>query len=166
MFIKKKPETNRQKFDFEELDELYREVILAHYRNPQNRRQIEDADIRCEGFNPFCGDEVFIQLKLDEQEGVAEVGHQAQGCSICKASASMLTELLKGKTLEEAEALSRAFHRMMRGAPTSDEKANALGGLKAFQGVLKFPIRIQCALLPWAALESGLNEYRARIKDR
>lgn len=153
-----------QEFDFGELDELYREVILAHYRNPKNRRQIEHADIRCEGFNPFCGDEVVIHLKLDEQERVAEVGHQGQGCSISKASVSMLTEFLKGKTLREGEALSHVFHQMMRGASLSGEELEAMGELKAFQGVRKFPVRIKCALLAWAALEDSLREYHSRSK--
>lgn len=153
-----------QEFDFGELDELYREVIIDHYRNPRNRRQIEDADIRCEGSNPFCGDGVIIQLKLDDQGRVSDVAHQGQGCSVSQASASILTDMLKGKTPKEGEAISRSFHQMMLGSKLSDEAIKALGNLEAFQGVRKFPIRIKCALLAWDALESGLRKHHPKSK--
>ena len=154
-----------QESDFGELDELYREVILDHYRNPKNRHNLEAPDFQCEGFNPFCGDEVTIQVKLDGNGRVDAASHQGQGCSISQASASMLTDLMKGKTLEETQALSRTFREMMRGAHLSDEEMESLRDLEALQGVRKFPIRIKCALLAWAALEDGLEEYRTRGKS-
>ena len=154
-----------EQFDFSELDELYREVILDHYRKPRNRQPLSDPDIECQGFNPFCGDEVVIQMKLEGRDRVLEASHQGQGCSISQASASMLTDLLKGKTLEDGEKLSQAFRELMRGADLSGEELEAMGDLEALQGVRKFPIRIKCALLAWAALDDGLAEYRSKEKS-
>lgn len=153
-----------QEFDFGELDELYREVIIDHYRNPRNRRQMGDANIRCEESNPFCGDGVVIQLKLDDQGRVSDIAYQGQGCSISQASASIMTDMLKGKTPKEGEALSRSFHQMMWGTKLSDEAVKALGNLGAFQGVRKFPIRIKCALLAWDALEKGFKKHHPKSK--
>ena len=149
-------------FDFGELDDLYREVILDHYRSPRNRRTLDAVDIETRGFNPFCGDEVILQLKLDDAGAIHEISQGGQGCSISQASASILSDLLRGKTLEEGEKLSGAFREMMRGEELSDEQLDAMGDLEALQGVRKFPIRIKCALLPWAALDDGVAEYRAR----
>ena len=144
----------------QELDELYREVILDHYRNPRNPDPVADAQIRAEGFNPFCGDQVSLQIKLNSGGTIEGVGLQGKGCSISQASASMLTELLKGKTLDEAEAASDTFRRLMHGEPVDKADLEALGDLEALEGVRKFPIRIKCALLSWAALEEGVEEYR------
>ena len=149
-------------FDFGELDDLYREVILDHYRSPRNRRPLEKADIESRGFNPFCGDEVVLQLKIDDAGLIGEVSQGGHGCSISQASASILSDLLRGKTLEEGELLSGAFRGMMRGEELSNDQLDAMGDLEALQGVRKFPIRIKCALLPWAALDDGVAEYRAR----
>ena len=153
-----------QEFDFGELDELYQEVILDHYRSPKNRHQLQDPDIESKGFNPFCGDEVVILVKLDGDGRVREASYQGQGCSISQASASMLTALVKGKTLEEGERLSQSFRELMRGTQLSEQELEAMGDLEALQGVRKFPIRIKCALLPWAALDDGVEEYRSRAK--
>ena len=143
-----------------ELDELYREVILDHYRNPRNPDLVADAQIKAEGFNPFCGDQVSLQIKLNGNGIIESVGLQGGGCSISQASASMLTELLKGKTLDEAEAASASFRRLMHGDPVDRADLEALGNLEALAGVRKFPIRIKCALLSWAALEEGIEKYR------
>ena len=152
-------------FDFSELDDLYREVILDHYRSPRNRHTLDAPDIETHGFNPFCGDEVVLQLKLDDAGLISDVSQGGHGCSISQASASILSDLLRGKTLEEGEQLSRAFREMMRGDELSDEQLNAMGDLEALQGVRKFPIRIKCALLPWAALDDGVAEYCSRSAD-
>jgi nitrogen fixation NifU-like protein len=152
-------------FDFGELDDLYREVILDHYRSPRNRHTLESVDIEAHGFNPFCGDEVVLQLKLDEAGQIDKISQGGQGCSISQASASILSDLIRGKTLEEGEKLSGAFREMMRGQELSNEQLDAMGDLEALQGVRKFPIRIKCALLPWAALDDGVAEYRSRSSE-
>ena len=152
-------------FDFSELDDLYREVILDHYRSPRNRQTLDAPDIETHGFNPFCGDEVVLQLKLDNAGLIRDVSQGGHGCSISQASASILSDLLRGKTLEEGEQLSWAFREMMRGDELSGEQLDAMGDLEALQGVRKFPIRIKCALLPWAALDDGVAEYRSRSDD-
>jgi nitrogen fixation NifU-like protein len=149
-------------FDFGDLDDLYREVILDHYRSPRNRRSLESVDIETRGFNPFCGDEVVLQLKLDQTGLIDEISQGGHGCSISQASASILSDLVRGKTLEEGEKLSGAFREMMRGEELSNDQLDAMGDLEALQGVRKFPIRIKCALLPWAALDDGVAEYRTR----
>lgn len=149
-------------FDFSELDELYREIILDHYRKPRNKARLEKADISVEGFNPFCGDEVAFQVKLDGHNRVEQVGFQGQGCSISQASASMLTEQLKGKTLEEFQEIARLFIDMMHGKELTDQEMEKLGDLEVLQGVRKFPVRIKCALLGWSVMEEGLEKHLSK----
>ena len=146
----------------DDLDELYRELILDHYRSPRNTSSVPDAQINAEEHNPFCGDLVTLQIKVSGDGSVEEVGHQGQGCSISQASASMLTELIKGKSLDEAQALSDLFRRLMRGEQVEDSILETLGDLEALQGVRKFPIRIKCALLAWTTLEEGIEQYQAK----
>jgi len=147
---------------FDDLDDLYQEVILDHYRTPRNHRRLEKYDIHAKGFNPFCGDEVILEAKLDDQGRVSEVGFDGRGCSISLASASIMTESLKGKTLEEIDALTSLFKGMMRGEDISEESRKELEELKALEGVKKYPVRIKCALLPWAALRDGIEEYQSK----
>lgn len=136
------------------LDSLYQELILRHYRHPRNRGELEGATAVVSRFNPLCGDEITLQLRV--REGVVEAAKfVGQGCSISQASASMLTERLVGKPVVEAEALSRRFTEMLHG---SEEAARdpALGDLRALAGVARFPARVRCALLAWEALgEAG-----------
>ncbi|MEE8442745.1 MAG: SUF system NifU family Fe-S cluster assembly protein [Dehalococcoidia bacterium] len=146
----------------DELDDLYREVILDHYRKPRNRQLVENAEIQSEGNNPFCGDDVALQLKLNGSGTIQDIGFQGRGCSISQASVSMLTEAIKGKTLEEAEALNKTFRRLMRGEELDDADMEALGDLSALQGVCKFPVRIKCALLAWTTLEEGVEKHLER----
>ena len=155
---------DQYQFDFSELDELYREVILDHYRSPRNPTPIEAPDIDSEGFNPFCGDEVTVQLKLDSYGRVIQTSSRGQGCSISQASASMMADLLKGKSLKESEELRERFRAMMMGQELSEEDILEMGDLEALQGVRKFPVRIKCALLAWSALQDGIDEYRARSR--
>ena len=150
-----------QKFPFEEIDELYGDVILAHYRKSQDKVQIEQPDIEYDEYNPVCGDRVVLQLKLKDGR-IGEASFRGEGCSISQASASMMVDLLPGKTLEEAEELGEVFSRMMRGKPPSERELAGLGELEALQAVRKFPVRIKCALLVWVALEEGAEEYRAQ----
>ena len=152
-----------QKFPFDEIDDLYRKVILEHSRKARDVPHVQEPDIEYDEYNPICGDRVLLQLKLDG-DSIGEAGFQGEGCSITRASASMMVELLNGKTLEEAEELSRSVRAMMRGQ-ASQQELDSLGGLEALQAVRKFPVRIKCALLGWTALEIGIEEYRAR-QDR
>lgn len=137
------------------LDDLYREVILDHYSHPRNKGELPDPDIKVEGANPLCGDELSIYVKLDGGR-VADVRFVGRGCSISQASASMMTEQIKGKTIDEARALAGRFKAMMQGEPVSQDE---LGELMALQGVRKFPVRVKCASLSWVALEQGMDEF-------
>lgn len=139
------------------LDELYREVILDHYTHPRNKGTMDDPDIKVEGANPLCGDELSIYVKLAGGK-ISEVKFLGRGCSISQASASMMTAQIKGKTLEEAKELVDRFKAMMHGEPVGEEE---LGDLMALQGVRKFPVRIKCATLSWVALEQGMEEFEA-----
>lgn len=140
------------------LDDLYREVILDHYRNPRNKRALSPADIDLSHNNPLCGDEITVRVAV--RDGViADVAYQGQGCSISQASASMLTEQVRGKTLEEAERIVLAFRTMMAGKADPDE--DALGDLVALKGVVKYPVRIKCAVLAWDTLQEGVTKFRA-----
>ena len=145
-----------------ELDDLYREVILDHYRTRRNSQRLSDAQVESHGNNPFCGDEIFLQLQLNDDGTIQETGNQGQGCSISQASSSLMSDALKGRTLEEAEALRELFRRMLAGKKLSAAEIETLGELEALQGVRQFPVRIKCALLAWSVLEDGVKEYRGK----
>ena len=151
-----------QNTSYDELDDIYQEVILDHYRSPRNKAELADPDLSSRGFNPFCGDEVILSIQLSDDEKVQVVGFTGQGCSISQAAASILTELVKGKSLTEADALSQRFRQLMQGKEFSEDELDQMGDLEALQGVRKFPIRIKCALLAWATLDDGIEEYRAK----
>ena len=143
-----------------ELDDLYQDIILDHYRSPRHQGLLDDPDLRGEGFNPFCGDQVVLTLGLDDAGRIAEVGFEGQGCSISQASASMLTGQIEGKTLEEAEGLVRTFKGVMQGGEFTPEQQDDLGDVVALEGVKRFPIRIKCALLGWTTLQDAIAAYR------
>jgi nitrogen fixation NifU-like protein len=138
------------------LDDLYREVILDHYAHPRNRGRLDPSDVSVEGANPLCGDELSLYVRLRDGR-VEDARFEGRGCSISQASTSMMTEAIKGKTLEEVRALVAQFKGMMHGQEVADD----LGDLAALQGVRKFPVRIKCATLSWVALEQGLDEHAA-----
>ncbi len=138
------------------LDDLYREVILDHYAHPRNRGKLDPSDVSVEGSNPLCGDELSLFVRLRDGR-VDDVRFEGRGCSISQASTSMMTEVIKGKTLDEVRALVGKFKGMMRGETPGDD----LGDLLALAGVRKFPVRIKCATLSWVALEQGLDEHAA-----
>jgi nitrogen fixation NifU-like protein len=135
------------------LEELYKEVILDHYKNPRNKRDLPGAALSCSKNNPLCGDEITVLANLADGR-VAEVTFQGQGCSISQASASMMTEAVTGKSVEEAGELVGEFRSFMQGAtePGEDE----LGELVALKGVVKYPVRIKCAVLAWDVLQDAL----------
>ena len=143
----------------DQLDELYDEVILDHSRSPRKSRQLDDPDISGRAVNPFCGDEIDLELVLDGGR-VACVGLRSKGCAINRASGSLLAEALADKSLEEIKTLSEAFTELMRHGTNPDSALDDLGDLRALEGVRQFPVRIKCALLSWSALQDAMEEYR------
>ena len=141
-------------------DGLYGEAIMDHYRNPRHREPLDRADIVAHEFNPFCGDEVTLRVQLDSLGRVARVYSQSQGCSIIQASASMMAEIMEGKTAEELDELARLFRQFMQGRELEPGEAAQLKDLVALQVVRQYPVRIKCALLPWTALEEGLDKLK------
>ena len=138
----------------DELRDLYQEVILDHNKQPRNFRAIQDANRRAEGYNPLCGDHFHVYLKLAGDK-IDDLSFEGSGCAISKASGSMMTQSLKGKTKEEAEALFEKFHQMLTGRP-HDPVPEGLGKLAVFSGVCEFPSRVKCASLAWHTLRSAL----------
>jgi len=138
-----------------DLRELYQELILDHNRKPRNRRAMEDASGDAEGYNPLCGDRVHVFVKVEDGR-VTDVSFDGQGCAISTASASLMTQALKGKTLAEAHALFERFHAMLTGEAGADSEKE-LGKLAAFRGVCEFPMRVKCATLAWHTLEAALK---------
>lgn len=135
---------------------LYQEMILDHYRRPRNKGEIENPDETIVMKNPLCGDEITVQIRY-EGDAVADVGFSGRGCSISQASASMMTQLIKGKKRDEIEGLRSRFREMVMGDATAQED-KSLGSLRALGGVARFPARVKCALLAWNALEEGLKK--------
>jgi nitrogen fixation NifU-like protein len=138
-----------------DLDALYQEIILDHNRRPRNYGELPGADRSVAGRNPLCGDEMTLWVRL-EDDRIADARFVAQGCAVSKASASLMTAAVKGKTREEAGALYDRVHRLVTGRLGEDERAG-LGPLAALGGVAKFPIRVKCASLPWHALRKALD---------
>ncbi len=142
---------------FNNLDTLYRQVIMDHYKNPRNKGVLEDGSLTVNMNNPTCGDR--IQLTMNVENGiVTESKFDGEGCSISMSSASMMTQAIKGKKIEEALKLSQIFSDMMQGKEYDEDDSIDLGDIEALQGVAKFPARIKCATLAWKAMEKGLNE--------
>jgi nitrogen fixation NifU-like protein len=150
------------------LEDLYREIILDHYRTPRNRGELPTPPaVVAQGHNPLCGDEITVYLQVDDDR-VSDVKVAGQGCSISQSSASMMSQAIMGKSLPEVRALVRRFKSMMsiEDSPAGDDDAPAdadvqLGDLEALQGVVKFPVRIKCATLAWNTLLESLHEAAA-----
>lgn len=141
--------------DSAELSALYQEMILDHYRRPRNKGTLENADASVEMKNPLCGDEIGLQVAFDG-DSISDVRFSGRGCSISQASASMMTQLVKGKRVEEIDSIRNQFRDLMLGVSQGDEQN--LGSLRSLSGVARFPARVKCALLAWNALESALAE--------
>lgn len=137
-----------------DLRELYQEVILDHCKKPRNFHEMDEANRRLEGYNPLCGDKVTVYLQVKD-DLVQDVSFQGEGCAISTASASLMTELVKGKSLEEAEVIFRRFQDLVTGK--SDGSAD-MGKLAVFSGVGEFPMRVKCATLPWHTLRAALKQ--------
>lgn len=140
-----------------ELSELYQQVILDHNKKPRNFRKLDTANHSAEGYNPLCGDHLTVYVDLDD-DLVKDVGFEGSGCAISKASASMMTQVVKGKSKEQVETLFKEFHSMVTGELDEETEENSLGNLKIFAGVREFPVRVKCATLPWHTMYAALNK--------
>lgn len=140
---------------FDDLRDLYQEVIFDHNRNPRNFRVIENADRKVEGFNPLCGDRLTLYLKL-EGDVIVDASFQGSGCAISTASVSLMTEIIKGKTEAEAEELFKQFHEMTTGKD-EDIQLEAMGKLAVLAGVRDYPARVKCATLAWHTLDAAIK---------
>ncbi len=139
-----------------DLRELYQEVILDHSKRPRNFQKLEGANRRAEGYNPLCGDQITVYLRV-EDDVIRDISFQGSGCAISKASASMMTTALKGKTTTEAESLFKAFHQMVTSDHSAPFDSPELGKLAVFSGVHEFPVRVKCATLAWHTLHAALS---------
>ena len=136
------------------LDDLYREILLDHYRSPRNRGRLDTPTASADGANPLCGDQITLDIALDDDGNVVDVAFEGTGCSISQASSSMMTGYVKGRPAGEALAGVAAFQRMMVNGEPLDEK---FGDIEALAGVRKFPVRVKCASLAWKTLEQALT---------
>ena len=137
-----------------ELRDLYQDIILEHSKRPRNYRELDDANRKAEGFNPLCGDHFTIYLQVGDGQ-IRDISFQGSGCAISKASASMMTQALKGKSTEQAEELFQKFHHVVTGK--NGIQSDELGKLAAFAGVSEYPVRVKCATLAWHALRAALQ---------
>ena len=142
--------------DLNSLDDLYRDAILDHRRTPRNRQVIDNPGVVAHAINPFCGDEVKLQL-IFAKDRLDQVGAQAIGCSINQATTSMLSEAIVGKSHLEIRRLAKSFESMMQGSDPDDEALNTMEDLPQLKGVREYPVRIKCSLLSWSALEDALT---------
>lgn len=146
----------------DELKELYQEVILDHNKSPRNYKKLDDANHFAEGYNPLCGDKVNIYLNIEENK-IEDISFQGSGCAISKASASLMTSSLKGKSLEEAKELFEKFRELITGKGNDQLSIEDLGKLTVFAGVKEFPSRVKCASLAWHTMLSALNNEKKLV---
>jgi nitrogen fixation NifU-like protein len=141
----------------QELRELYQQVILDHNKSPRNFRKIENPTVALEGYNPLCGDNVTIYLELDDNKIIKDISFQGSGCAISKASASLMTSMLKGKSIDEAKVLFEKFHHLVTAKIDEEVDLEELGKLAVFSGVREFPARVKCASLAWHTMINALE---------
>ncbi|MEA1979760.1 MAG: SUF system NifU family Fe-S cluster assembly protein [candidate division Zixibacteria bacterium] len=146
----------------DQLDDMYRDIILDHYRSPRGKKPVDTADISSEGMNPSCGDEIDMQVELGDGL-VKDIHVNCRGCAISVASGSMLAEISKGKSLDELIAIAEVVKKMLKGE--IDEIPEELGDIDALQGVKQFPVRIKCALLSWVTFLEGVKNYKDKDKS-
>ncbi|HSD64432.1 MAG TPA: SUF system NifU family Fe-S cluster assembly protein [Ignavibacteriaceae bacterium] len=146
----------------EELRELYQQVILDHNKSPRNFRKLESANHYAEGYNPLCGDRIVIYVKLADNK-IEDISFQGSGCAISKASASLMSTMVKGRTIEEAEKLFDKFHHLITGKMNEEIDNDEVGKLAVFAGVREFPSRVKCASLAWHTLNSALKEENKTV---
>lgn len=141
--------------------DLYQQLILEHNKKPRNFKKLEAATHAAEGFNPLCGDHLWVYLKVNEQGVVEEASFEGTGCAISKASASMMTVALIGKQLSELKELFHEFHSMLVGELDPEKDPHHLGKLKIFSGIWQYPSRVKCAALSWHAMQGAINEQKS-----
>jgi nitrogen fixation NifU-like protein len=146
-----------------ELRELYQTTILDHNRRPRNFRVLDDANREADGYNPLCGDKVHVYLRVEDGV-VREAAFQGAGCAISTASASLMTEAVRGRPVEEVLRLFDVFHELVTGDPTGEPELDGLGKLAVFAGVREFPVRVKCASLPWHTLRAAVERRPAVAK--
>jgi len=147
-----------------DLDDLYQEIILEHYKEPKNQGTVSDANVQVEGRNPFCGDE--IKLSMLVKDGLVEdVKFLGSGCAISQSSASLMTEQIKGKTVAQVKELFNEFGHMVRGEEHAHEHIHEMDELSAFQGVSSYPTRVKCAMLAWNAMKEGIEKELEKYGD-
>jgi|TARA_B100000949_G_scaffold217491_1_gene215183 nitrogen fixation NifU-like protein len=144
-----------------DLEDLYQEVVMDHNRRPRNFKKLENAQQTAEGFNPLCGDQISLYLNVDDDGVIEDIGFEGAGCAISKATASMMTEAIKGKNVDKAEEIFEAFRHMLTRKPEEEYDYELLGDLEILQGVSQFPTRIKCATLSWHTLNSALDGKQA-----
>ena len=147
-----------------ELSDLYQEVILDHNKSPRNYRKCETCNHDAEGFNPLCGDHIFVYIDL-EGETIKDISFQGSGCAISKSSASLMTSILKGKTKQEAEAMFNKFHEVVTSRIGSEQDLSSLGKLAVFSGVRDYPSRVKCASLAWHTMMNALREEKSATTE-
>jgi len=145
-----------------DLRDLYQEVILDHTKRPRNFHKLEKANHKADGYNPLCGDKITVYLEL-EGDVLRNISFQGSGCAISTASASMMTESLKGKTTAEAQALFECFHDLVTGKPASQSNTPDIRKLAVFTGVREFPVRVKCASLAWHTLRAALDNRQGAV---
>ncbi len=147
----------------EDLRELYQTVILDHNKAPRNFGRLEAANREADGYNPVCGDKLTVYVRVDDDDRIEDVRFEGHGCAISTASASLMTEFVKGRTLEEASEAFGKFHDLVTGSATQTPEANGLGKLAVFAGVREFPMRVKCATLSWHTLMAALDHKQTPI---
>ena len=145
------------------MDQLYQSVIIEHDRSPRNYRKLDAPTHHAEGHNPLCGDEVELEFVVDAEGKIVEAGFQGRGCAVSKASASMLTMAVQGKTIDEARELGRLFQALLKHEPTDEAR---LGKLKVFAGLGAYPMRVKCATMAWHAMREALEVPREKPEAR
>ena len=141
-----------------QLRDLYQATILDHHKSPRNFRRLAEANRSADGHNPLCGDKITVYLELDRNDRVVDIGFQGAGCAISTASASLMTEFVKGKTTQEIELDFERFHEVVAGHPSQEQDTSALGKLAVFAGVREYPMRVKCATLCWHTLRAALAQ--------
>lgn len=145
-----------------DLNDLYQELVMEHYRKPSNYKKLDQSDRSADGYNPFCGDIITVELSL-EGDHISDVGFQGKGCAISRASASMMTEAVKGKSREEAEHIFQGFHALLTKDESVEIDHDALGDLEVMSGVADYPTRVKCATLSWNTLKSALRDEKETV---
>lgn len=145
-----------------DLAELYQELVLDHNSRPRNFRKLAQANRSAEGLNPLCGDRIVVYLQV-ENGVISDIGFQGTGCAISRASASMLTEAVKGKTVLEVERLFDTFHKQVVGEEAKPDEIEGLGDLEAFAGIREYPSRVKCAILGWHTLKAALEDTSHKV---